>query len=179
MSNSISYATKTKFTALLDGKKIAINYQAFLVNANAFGTESHDENIRQRAIDRVQNKKDKVANYIADVQFIMGRQGKDDLEGAFVYKNNTNIIETLHGVFDEYEEDDFERVGTLLKIDGKMVLETNLEAVEKIRRQNDCDSMDKGFHSIGGITDSSEYIKYLAKVDAELGKMRTRGHGIS
>jgi hypothetical protein len=178
MSNSISYVAKTTFNALFNGEKVAINNQAFLVNANSFGTLSHDDKIRERAEKRVENKKEKVSEYIADVKFIIGTGDKEHREFSPVYKNDINLIEMLNGVFDEYEESELERAGTLLKVDGKWVIESDLEVVEQIRRNREFKSMDKGNQSIGGITSSEKYKEYLAKVDAELGSMRTRGHGI-
>jgi len=179
MSNSISAVLKSTFSALLNGDKVKVNYTAFLVNANAFGTESPDDKVKARALQRVESKKEKVSQYISDVTYIIGTWDKLNMEYAPVYMASEKLANELEGVFDEYQEDELEKAGTLLKVGGRWVIESNLETIESIRRQKECLLMDAGKCSIGGISNAKEYLAHLATVDTERGAMRTRGHGIS
>jgi len=177
MSNTISYVTKSTFTALLNQEKVNVNYQAFLVNANSFGTASSDENVRRKSEKRIESRKEAVSPYIRDVRFILGTWDKNNKNGASIFKASEKLIDELEGVFDEYAEDEFERVGTLVEIKGKWIIETDLEVVEQIRRSIECEKIDAKTLRIGEMTSSKEYLAYLAEKDAEKGTLVTRGHG--
>lgn len=180
MSNTLSYISKTSLSARMKGELKTINLGKFLANANSWETESQDDKVKDRALAKVERKKERIAKsgYLGEVSLLVDRSSASESEGAVVYKVSDKIKNDLEGVYDEYDIEEFEEVGTLLKINGKWQIITSLKAIETIRREREFTDMDKGNQTIGGISDSESYKAHLEEVDAENNGMRTRGHGI-
>lgn len=180
MSNTLSYISKTSFGAIMSDEKVKVHLGKFLENANSWGTESPDEDVRERALKRVERKKEAIVEkgYLSDVTLFVDRASLDEREGAAVFKAPENLASELEGVYDEHDIDKIEAVGTLLKIDGKWQVITSLENVEAIRRKNELSKIKSGKLNIGSFKDELEYSEHLNDNDTKNGGMVTRGHGI-
>lgn len=102
------------------------------------------------------------------------------------------VPENFDGVFDEYDLDEFEVVGTLYRTStslcdavdphdpyGSWTILTDLKVVEHIRREREYKSMGQGNLSIGRFRhDYVEYRNFLIAQDALNGGVTTRGHGL-
>lgn len=98
-----------------------------------------------------------------------------DAYGAQVVR----IPEGHTGVSDEYNDDNLEAVGTLLQRDGKWYVETDLNAVEILRRAKEAEDMKAGRRWIGEFGhDYGAYAKTLSERDKKEGRLITRGHGL-
>ncbi len=83
------------------------------------------------------------------------------------------------GVSDEIDDQKLEPVGTLLKKGKRWYVETDLNTIEIMRREQEVQKMKEGRLSIGEFGhDYAAYAKELSQQDMKAGKMITRGHGI-
>lgn len=96
-------------------------------------------------------------------------------------KHLTKVVrfpEGFSGVSTEYEDDTFEAVGTLIKEGARWVVETDLEKIERLRREDEVAKMKKGSLSISEFgNDHEAYMRSLLDADQKAGAMVTRGHG--
>lgn len=182
MSNTYSGITARKFSAVMGDEKISIGITTFVCMANDYIDGSSWGGSMERARAKVERRADKYAAMEDKPLYILSSHS-DKLQehiGSRVYK----VPENFNGTHDEYDLDDYEEAGTLLKVNNRWVVETDLVKIEMMRRELDFEKMKNGFMSLV-FTDSQEdnnnpvkYKAYLEAKDAKAGHIITHGHGI-
>ena len=107
------------------------------------------------------------------------------VDGTFVYKVPEKIKEDVfEGVFDQYDVEDFECVGVLLKVDKKWIIIQNNEKLELMRRQIHIERIKKGKLQFSNYCnkddekDPTPYINHLKEIDEENGGNTGRSHDL-
>lgn len=192
MSNTHNGIYPRTLNALFNGNKISLNVARVICMANDYLGGSSWSGNRIEDLCRDSNKK-KAKNAVNRARefyktyknkseyFVEVGRGKKMVVGCAVLKTPEEFI----GTFNDCESDDFERVGTLIKVKNHWVVLEDLEEVEKLRREREKTNIQNGKTRIH-FTDSAEdlasgdkYISHLIARDNKLGRMVTRGHGIT
>jgi hypothetical protein len=182
MSNTYSGITARKFNAVMDNVQISIGTTNFVCMANDFIDGSSWDGSMERARAKVERRVEKYEDMKDKPAYIINLHSHKlkDHSGCRVY--NTPV--DFDGSHDEYDLDEYEEAGTLLKVNNRWVVETDLVKMEMMRRELTYKSMAAGGHHIG-FTDNQEdnknpvkYKAYLEAKDKEAGHIITHGHGI-
>jgi hypothetical protein len=180
MSNTIYGYTSRKIKASLNGEMKNIALSTFVCMANDLCASDYSNNAlrkpsQARCNRRVSSYRKKVSPPELFVELINEKKGLDNL----IYSTVTILPENFEGIYDEYQQDKFERVGTLMRDGRKWYIETDLEKIELLRREIEFQKMKDGFLSIGCFgNDFNKYKAHLAEKDLANRSMVTRGHGI-
>jgi hypothetical protein len=182
MSNTYSGITARKFNALMDELQISIGTTNFVCMANDYIDGSSWGGSMEKAKAKVNRRAEKY-NDMQDKPIYFINLHSNSLKehvGCRVYKTPADF----DGIHDEYELDKYEEAGTLLKVNNRWIVETDLVKMEIMRRELTFKSMAEGNHHIG-FTDNQEdnknpvkYKAYLEAKDKEAGHIITHGHGI-
>lgn len=184
MSNTITVVTAKTFKAVLNGDKIDVNYCRFVAMANdVYDTLRYNENNRSTSLyKRAINGYKKIVN--KPKYFMAYPYDGKDWEGAVVYKTPEIMRnDDFDGTFDDYDLEDVEIIGTLIKEGNKKVIETDLIVIEKIRRSKEAENIESGRATIyftdneDDLRNPAKYIEHLEERDNREGKFITRGHG--
>ena len=171
MSNVLSRMSAKTFRATLGNTKVTIQV------ATSFGLANY---VKDDQLEKIELGFSKKADYLISANEVHA--------GFVVYK----MPEGYKGYHDEYAEEDFEIVGTLMGKPRSFRIETDLKEVERVRRQYKVLKMEKGLYTVGAPIDSEgntvgepigqdvEKLKASwAEKDAVDGAgMHCRGHGL-
>jgi hypothetical protein len=182
MSNTMSVVTGKKFKAFLNNEKIDIHYCRFVAMANDIYDASFyskdNKHPAQTLYNRALTNYSKIKN--KPVYFMSYPYDGVDWVGAVIHK----VPDDFEGTFDEYDLDNFEVVGTLLKDRNKRVVEQDLVVIEKIRRNKEFNEIANGTLTIffsenkNDLKSPAKYIEHLENKDKESEQYITRGHGL-
>lgn len=186
MSNTISgILNSKKFNLKLNNETLVVGVSTFICMANDFHSGSSwggNMNKVRSMVERRSNSFIRTENKVK--YFIWGSKDikKDDIIGYPVYK----CPEGFDGIHDEYDLDGkYEVIGTILKEEnGKSYIETDLEVIEKFRRNKEYQKMENGKLTIYFSDNSADnknplkYQEYLEQKDKAANAMICRGHGV-
>ncbi len=183
MTTLVLKANKKNFPALLGDEKINLFHLGFLCYYNTLiGLQSWDSFSQKKAESKIKEAKENFANTEDKPQYFVNLPSDAkaaDRERTVVLKST----ESFNGVTDDSNFEGLEAFGTILRDGNKYYIETDLELIERIRRDEEIQGIKSGRRHIGfeGVVDGDyegnavRYESYLANLDAEKGQMVTRG----
>ncbi|WP_210499640.1 hypothetical protein [Vibrio crassostreae] len=171
MSNVLSRMSAKTFRATLGNQKVTIQV------ATSYGLANY---VSDEQLEKIEERFTKKADYFISANEVNA--------GFTVYK----MSEGYKGHHDEYAEEDYEVVGTLMGKPRSFRIETDLKEVERVRRQYQVVKMEKGQYTVGAPIDAegnvvgepigndvSKLKDSWAEKDATDGAgMHCRGHGL-
>ena len=174
MSNVYRGITSKKFIAMLYEEKVSVSISTVVCMVNDLDYRHSEEQFYKVATRRYSSRQSGFERRKDNPRYFIEEFSSGQL-GCQVYE----IPLHCNGVYDEYTLESYTVIGTLLK-DGKTwFIETNLENIERIRRNQEVANMKAGRLSFFEYGDNYErYIKSLEKLDDEQGLMYVRGHGL-
>ena len=183
MTTSTLKVNKKNFMAFLGDEKINVFHLSFLCyNNTLLGQHSWESISQKKAEHKVKEAKENFANLENTPQYfvLLPTASKvADRERCVVLKSNGSF----DGVTNDSDLTGLDPVGILFLDGKKLYVETNLELIERIRREEEIQGIKSGRRHIGfeGVVDGDyegnaiRYEAYLANLDAEKGQMVTRG----
>lgn len=186
MTTSVLKVNKKNFVAHLGKSKLNIYHLGFLCYQNTLqGLQSWDSFSQKKAESKIEeaklnfNSKGDKPQYFVDLP---SDAKLEDKNRSVVYKAK----DTFSGVTDDNNFEGLEPFGVILCDGRRCFVETDLERIEQIRRNEEIEGMKKGLVHIGfdcvvdGDCDGNaeRYKSYLSKRDSEKGFMVTRGYNL-
>ena len=184
MTTSVLKVNKKNFVAHLGKSKLNIFHLGFLCYQNTLqGLESWDSCSQEKAENKVEEAKFNFNSKADKPQYFVDLPSDAKLEDknrSVVYKSK----DTFSGVTDDSNFEALEPFGVILCYGRKCFVETDLERIEQIRRNEEIEGIKKGLVHIGfdGVVDgdyegnAERYKNHLSRMDAEKGCMVTRGY---
>jgi len=173
MSNTISAITPTFFEASLNGEIVKV------FNCKFLALQNQEDDAKKKIMSAIK-KFESIDEQ--PVYFMEYPWKKSYSKGAVVHKVKNGS--EFDGILHENDMNGFEIVGTILKNKKVVLIETDLVAVEKLRRKKESESMKKGNLTIifsenaDDCKNPDKYLDFLEKRDQSFSEYITRGHGL-
>jgi len=183
MSNTMTAISAKTFRAVINGKKVDVHYCRFVAMANdiydtlRYGDHNRATNLYERAISGYE-RMIKEPKYMMPYPYYPCES--NDWKGSAIYE----VPEDFNGTFDEYDQEKFNVIGTLVEDGNKKKIETDLVLIEKIRRTKEVEKIKNGSSIIyftkneADLKKPEKYLKHLEEKDEKNGEFVTRGHGL-